>query len=109
MIRNGAARLHRLLAFCLTLMMLTSACLTTAFAADIWNEVAVNILWDDGSGIVQSIPAAPVQQEGTTAFWAQMDASALGQNLTVEVTGAPDHVCYMMGDNGEPTTQFIWT
>lgn len=109
MIRNGAARLHRLLAFCLTLMMLTSACLTTAFAADIWNEVAVNILWDDGNGIMQSIPAAPVQQEGTTAFWAQMDASALGQILTVEVTGAPDHVFYMMGDNGEPTTQFIWT
>ena len=43
MIRNGAARLFRWLAFCLSVMLMMSACVTTAFAADIWNQITLNI------------------------------------------------------------------
>ena len=108
MIRNGAARLTRWLAFCLSVLLTMSACVTTAFAADIWNQITLNILWENDEGLVQSAPAMPVQQGGETAFWAQVDASAYGKLLTVEVTGAPDHVFYLLDESGSPVTQFFW-
>lgn len=108
MIRNGAARLSRWLAFCLSVMLMMSACVTTAFAADIWNQITLNILWEDDEGLVQSAPAMPVQQDGEMAFWVQVDAAAFGKLMTVEVSGAPDHVFYLLDESGSPVTQFFW-
>ena len=44
--KNGA-RLNRLLAFLLTVMMLMTTCVTTAFAANIWDEIALSLSWTE--------------------------------------------------------------
>ena len=109
MIRNGAAGLQRLLAFCLTLMMLTSACFTTAFAADIGNQISLSILWEDTEGIMQMVPAMPVPDSEPAAFWALIDPAAAGQPLSIQVNGAdPAYVFYFLDDSGGPTQNFVW-
>ncbi len=108
MIRNGAACLHRILAFLLTITVLMTTCFTTAFAEDIRAQISVSILWEDDNGVMQIAPAMPVPDQPEGAFWAHVDASALGKVLTVEVSGASDHVFYMVDENGQPTPQFVW-
>ena len=106
---NGAKGLHRLAAFLLTAVMLITTCLTTAYA-DIWSDLAISILWTDAYGDVQRIPAQPVTNSAERAYWANVDASALGQTLQVEaVSSSPEYAFFFEDEMGGHTTSFTWT
>ncbi len=108
MIKNGAAHLPRLAAFLLTLMMLVTTCFTPALAADIRNEISLNVLWDDGN-MMQIAPAFPVEGSEPAAYWANVDPSALGSTLSVEVICPdPAYAFYFLDETGIPTLNFLW-
>ena len=109
MIKNGAARLHRMAAFLLTFMMLVTTCFSTAFAADITDEITLNLLWEDDSGMTQIVPAMRVETSDLPAYWAVMDPSAMGRTLSVEVNCPdPAYSFYMEDEYGGQTMSFLW-
>ena len=109
MFHNGAAPVRRMLAFFLTLAVMMTACLPTALAEDFRGQMMLNLLWVDADNNVQTTPALPMQTGEQTAFWAQMDASALGSSLTLQVSGVdPAYFFYILNDGGIPTDAFIW-
>ena len=106
---NGAKGLHRLAAFLLTAVMLITNGFITAYA-DIWSDLAISILWTDAYGDVQRIPAQPVSGSAERAYWANVDASALGQTLQVEaVSSSPEYAFFFQDEMGGHTTSFTWT
>lgn len=100
---------NRIAAFMLTVMMLISTCFTPAYAADIWDELILNLTWMDGHRQVHVVPAARVDNEGQISYWARLDASALGQTLTVEpITPDPAYTFYMVDEWENQTLSFTW-
>ena len=107
--KHNGARLNRLAAFLLTVMMLMTTCFTSASAANIWDELVLNLLWTDGSGQTHAAQAMPVEGGVDRAYWAQVEASALGQTLTVEaICSDPSYSFYMEDEWGGHTTSFTW-
>nr|MBR4282064.1 MucBP domain-containing protein [Clostridia bacterium] len=106
---RGAKGLHRFAVFLLTAMLLITTCLSTAHA-DIWSELMIYVLWTDAYGDVQKIPAQPVMNSAERAYWANVDASALGQTLQVEAhSPTPDAAFFFEDEFGGHTTSFTWT
>ncbi len=107
---NGAARLNRIAAFLLTVMMLMTTCMTPAYAANIWDELVLSVLWTDASGQVRTVPAQPVQSSADRAYWVNIDPAAMNQTLTVEaITSNPAYTFYFEDGMGGHTTSFTWT
>ncbi len=107
---DGAARLNRIAAFLLTVMMLMTTCMTPAYAANIWDELVLSIVWTDGSGQVQTVPALPVQSSAERAYWVNIDPAAMNQTLTVEaITSNPAYTFYFEDGMGGHTLSFTWT
>ena len=104
MTRNGATHLHRLVAFLLTAALLMTTCFTPAYAADIWSSITLSILWEDG-GMTRIVPAQPVPDSDPPAYWANVDASAAGQTLTVEVSCPDPSYAFYLAD---ATLTFPW-
>ena len=104
----GAHR-SRIAAFVLTVMMLISTCFTPVYAADIWDELILNLTWMDGHRQVHVVPAARVDNDGQVSYWARLDASALGQTLTVEaISPDPAYSFYLLDEWGSQTPSFTW-
>ncbi len=109
MIRNGALHLQRLAAFLLTLMLLVTTCFTPALAEDISTQIRLSLMWDDGSGMMQIVPATPIEGSETPAFWANVDQSALGGALSVEVRCPdPAYSFFLLDEFGGQTLNFTW-
>ncbi len=106
---NGALR-NRLTAFLLTAMLLMTSCFAPAHAANVWDELAINVLWTDENGEVQAVPALPVESSAERAYWAQIDPALLGRTLQVEaLTNDPAYSFYFEDDFGGQTTSFLWS
>ncbi len=104
----GAHR-SRIAAFMLTVMMLISTCFTPAYAADIWDELILNLTWMDGHRQVHVVPAARVDNDDQISYWARLDSSALGQTLTVEaISPDPAYSFYLLDEWGNQTPSFTW-
>ncbi len=105
---NGA-RLNRLLAGLLTVMMLMTAYPINAFAADVWDGLSMTLAWMDNAGNTRTAQAVPVESGMERAYWAQVDASALGNTLTLDVISPdPSYSFYMMDEWGGQTMSFTF-
>ncbi len=106
---NGAAG-SRFTAFVLTVMLLMTTCFIPARAAGLWDALTLNVLWTDGEGNVQSVPAMPVESSADRAFWARLPYEAMNQVLTVEALVAdPDYSLRLVDEYGQDMSSFQWT
>lgn len=107
--KHNGAHLNRLGAFLLTVMMLISTCVTPAFAANIWDELVLDLWWTADNGQNQSVQALPVDIGADRAYWATVDASALGKTLNVAaITADPAYSFYLLDEWGGQTTAFTF-
>ncbi|MBQ3156009.1 MAG: hypothetical protein IJB81_03660, partial [Clostridia bacterium] len=106
---NGAMHWHRLAAWLLATALMLTSCLTPALAADVWDTFMLNVLWTDENGQTRSYPAADISQGAERAYWANVDAAALNQPLTVEaLCDDPAYTFYLDDGWGNRGTSFLW-
>lgn len=107
---SGAMSFPRLTALVLAALLLFSVCIPTALAADIWDDLTISILWTDGKGRLQAVPAVPVTSSADRAYWVQLDPAAMNQPLIVDAQHPdPAYSFYMADDFGGQTTTLLWT
>ena len=108
MMNDGAKHVSRWGAFLLTVMMLITTCFTPALA-EFGAELALNLVWTDGTGQVHTASAVPMEGSDTPAYWATMEAAAMGQTITVEALSSdPAYAFYLLDESGNRTTSFTW-
>lgn len=108
---SGAWSFTRLAAFLLTALLLFSVCIPTALAADIWDDLTISILWTDGKGRLQSVPAVPVTSSADRAYWVNLDPAAMNQPLIVDAQHPDKAYNFYLEDDimGGHTTTLLWT
>ena len=109
MIHSGGRGFCRVLAFCLTCVLMLSACYVPAYGLDVWAETALNLFWTDEVGKIRIYPMTPVVMEGQRAYWVQADADAQGQTLYLEaLCPDPAYSFYFLDDMGGHEAALTW-
>ncbi len=85
MLKTGTVQFKRLLAFMLTIVLLSTAWTLPAKAQGKWDELFISVTWIANGGEPMTAVAAPVAESETPAFWLTLDPSLLGTMLQLEV------------------------
>ena len=82
-------RTHRFLAMLLSVAMMLTMFAWPASAQEDWKELVITLSWPSGDGVA-SVTAAPVEWSDDQSFWAQVDAQAPLNALTITMAH-PNH------------------